>query len=66
MKFNDIAFLLAGFLYSLFGVKIIFNPEWKSLHYGTVNFGENHQIIGAVILVFGALTMYSVLRKINW
>ena len=63
MKSNDILFFLMGLAVSVFGVKIIIHPEYESFRFGPVNFGGNHQLIGAVILVVGALAIFSVLRK---
>lgn len=65
MKANNISFILMGIAILLYGLKVFFNPSYESFRFGTINFGEHHKLIGTAIITFGALAVYSVIRKIN-
>ena len=63
MKSNDVVFLLMGLAISVFGMKVFIQREFDTFKYGVVNFGENHQLIGVAILIFGGFIIFSGLKK---
>ncbi len=63
MRANDTLFLLMGVAIVVYGVKVVSHPEYESWRFGHINFGEHHQLIGAVIVVLGVAAIYSVFRK---
>lgn len=56
-------FLLMGFAFTLFGVNIFFDPEYDSLKYGKLNYGEGHQLFGLFSMALGGLAIFSVFKK---
>ena len=62
-KLNDVMFLFMGIAISMYGVKIILQPQYKSFRFGYVDFGEYHQLIGFLILSVGVVAVLGALWK---
>ncbi len=51
-----------GLAFSALGVGIIMQKGYESSRYGFINFGDYHQLVGSVVLLFGIITIASVFR----
>ncbi len=62
MKPNSIMFLLMGLAFSTLGAGIIIKKGFESSRYGFINFGDYHQLVGSVVLLFGIIVIASAFR----
>lgn len=65
MNADDIIFFIAGACSISLGSDIFSSSIQNFVSYGVVNFGDYHQLIGAVFITFGFACLCSVLRKVE-
>ncbi|GHE21157.1 hypothetical protein GCM10017767_16780 [Halomonas urumqiensis] len=63
MKSNDVLFLILGVSGVWLGSTVFQSPVQESISYGVVDFGKYHEWIGVAIIMFGAISIYSAIRK---
>lgn len=59
---NDLVFFIGGAAGIFFGLEIFISPIQK-LRSVTYDFGNHHELIGVAIITFGAVCIYSAIRK---
>jgi len=63
MNWDNFSFVIFGALCIVFGFMVYLDPVFRYTKFGAINFGNNHNVIGGAIIFFGAICVYSAIRK---